>query len=66
MIASPVDSNEIVFMGSDGVSWITNDCGTTIQTLGINLNLKEFMYHPTERNWMLASSWNSCKNDKET
>ena len=30
MIASPVDSNEIVFMGTDGINWITTDCGVTI------------------------------------
>ncbi|KAL4482775.1 hypothetical protein ABPG72_022335 [Tetrahymena utriculariae] len=61
MIASPIDSNEIVFMGSDGINWITADCGVTIQALGINLNLREFMYHPTEKNWMLASSFNNCE-----
>lgn len=47
MFASPADSNEIVFIGTNGVNWITTDCGATISTLGINLNLREFMYHPT-------------------
>jgi hypothetical protein len=25
------------------------------------MNLKEFTFHPTEKNWILASSWTNCE-----
>lgn len=60
MIPSPVDPSEMVFIGSHGINWISYDCGTTIQALGINMNLKEFQFHPTDRMLMLAASWKEC------
>ncbi|EGR30448.1 hypothetical protein IMG5_131920 [Ichthyophthirius multifiliis] len=65
IMSSPINSNEIVFIGTQGINWITTDCGQTIKPLGANMNLKEFAFHPTERTWMLASSWSVCDNKNE-
>lgn len=65
ILANPIDQKEIVFIGTEGVSWISSDCGHTITTLGINQNLKEFMFHPVQRDWMLATSWSECGKEKD-
>ncbi|EGR32320.1 hypothetical protein IMG5_088080 [Ichthyophthirius multifiliis] len=65
MIASPINSNEIVFIGSQGINWISTDCGITVKSLGANMNLKEFAFHPVERTWMMASSWSTCDSNSQ-
>lgn len=50
-----------MFLGSEGINFITEDCGNTVKTYGKHKNFKEFMFHPKNRNWVLANSWKNCK-----
>lgn len=52
----------MTFLGSTGINYISEDCGNTIKSYGKDKYFREFYYHPTERNWVLAASWKSCKN----
>lgn len=57
---SPVDSELVFFLGVEGVNWYSEDCGKTIKAMNTGRNIKEFQFHPLERNWILASSFTSC------
>lgn len=62
---SIVDPNLVIFLGSEGIHWITEDCGNTIRSLGKGKSLREFIYHPVNPKWILASSWNNCYKNEE-
>lgn len=60
MLKSPVDSSVFIFLGVDGVNWITEDCGLTIRAMKIDRKLMEIQFHPYERSWILASALTTC------
>lgn len=60
MMQSPVDDALVVFIGSNGINWITDDCGANLRALNSGKKIHEFQYHPTERNWALAATWTDC------
>ncbi len=61
MIQNPVDPNLVIFLGSAGINWVTEDCGSTIKAINSGKNIKEFLFHPFERNWVLASAYTTCE-----
>jgi hypothetical protein len=73
MMQSPVDDSLVVFIGiilkyerymlfvgTHGINWITDDCGANIKGLNSGKKIHEFQFHPTERNWALAATWTDC------
>jgi len=60
MIQSPSDDDIVVFLGTTGINWVTEDCGANIRALNAGKFIQEFMFHPTQRSWALAASWTSC------
>ena len=60
MLQSPVDSSLVIFLGSAGINWVSEDCGTNIKAINSGRNIKEFIFHPSERNWVLASANTKC------
>lgn len=61
MIQSPVDKNMMIFLGTHGINWITEDCGRKIRALNHGRKIKEWIFHPTERTWGLASAFTLCE-----
>ena len=61
MIPSPVDKSLYIFLGTEGINWITTDCGKKIKAINHGRPINEFIFHPTERNWVLASAWTKCE-----
>ena len=61
MIQSPNDDQLVVFIGSNGINWISEDCGGNIKGLNSGKRIQEFLFHPTQRSWALAASWTSCE-----
>lgn len=57
LLPSPVDKNLVLFMGTHGINWITEDCGRKIKALNHGRKIHELVFHPTERNWLLASAY---------
>ena len=55
------DENTFIFIGDEGYSWYTQDCAETINLLAHGRNFSMIKYHPTHKNWILASSWNKCQ-----
>jgi len=51
----------VVFLGTEGVNWITEDCGSSFRALNQGRRIDEFQLHPTQRNWILASAWTLCE-----
>lgn len=64
MQKSPIDTSLIFFLGSNGIHWVTDDCGENFRALSYVKGFKDFLFHPTEKNWVLASSWTKCKDAK--
>ncbi len=60
MVPSPVDKKIMLFLGTKGVNWITEDCGGTVRALNTGRNIHELLFHPTESQWMLAAAWTNC------
>ena len=61
MHQSPIDQSLIVIIGTSGINWVTEDCGDSVQTLNDHSRpIQEFLFHPDERTWALASSWTTC------
>jgi len=46
--------------GTNGINWVSNDCGNNVRALNTGKRIHEFMYHPTQPQWALAASWTSC------
>ena len=61
MIPSPIDKNLYIFLGTEGINWITTDCGKKMKAINHGRPIHEFIFHPTERNWVLASAWTKCE-----
>jgi len=60
MIQSPTDDQLVVFVGTNGINWVSEDCGGNIKGLNSGKRIQEFLYHPTQRSWALAAAWTSC------
>ena len=60
LIKSPVDKNMVIFLGTHGINWITEDCGRKVKALNHGRKIQEFIFHPTERSWVLASAYTLC------
>ena len=63
LIRNPVDNRMFMFLGTSGVNWISEDCGNEVYVMETGRKLSNFMFHPFERNWLLASSWTECSKD---
>jgi len=58
---SPADNSLIFLMGSKGINWKSDDCGNTFKPLNNGRKIHEFTFHPTEKNWALASILTKCE-----
>ena len=65
MIQSPVDDNLVVLLGTNGVNWVTEDCGANIRALNAGKVIEEFKFHPHHRNHAIAASWTNCEKVEE-
>jgi Sortilin, neurotensin receptor 3, len=61
MVPSPVDPSLVLFLGTEGINWITQDCGTSIKAMNQGRRVEEIQFHPTEKTWMLAYAWTTCE-----
>jgi len=68
MMQSPIDNSLVVFTGTHGVNWVTEDCGANLRALNSGKKIHELKYHPSQRSWALAAGWTSCEDfdDGET
>ena len=60
MVQNPNDDDLMVFLGTSGINWISEDCGGNLRALNAGKVVQEFIFHPTRRDWALAASWTSC------
>lgn len=51
----------MIFLGTHGINWIGEECGGRIKALNHGRKIKEFIFHPTERNWGLATAFTLCE-----
>ena len=61
IIESPVDKTLLIFLGTQGINWIGEDCGRKVKALNHGRKIQEYVFHPTERNWGLASAFTLCE-----
>jgi hypothetical protein len=61
ILLSPVDKNLVIFLGTHGINWVSQDCGRNVKALNAGRKIQEFIFHPTERNWGLASAFTLCE-----
>jgi len=54
-------------IGTNGINWVTEDCGANLRALNSGKRIHELQYHPKQRSWALAAGWTSCQdfNDDE-
>ena len=50
----------MIFQGSKGVNWLSENCGDNVKAMDNGRPVNEFLFHPFERNWMLAAAWTIC------
>jgi photosystem II stability/assembly factor-like uncharacterized protein len=55
IVLSPVDNNLIFLIGQSGINWVSEDCGNNFKPLNNGRRISEFKFHPTQRNWAMAS-----------
>ena len=55
IVLSPVDNNLIFLIGQSGINWVSEDCGNNFKPLNNGRRISEFKFHPTHRNWAMAS-----------
>lgn len=51
----------MIFLGTHGINWIGEDCGRRVKALNHGRRIKEYIFHPTERDWGLASAYTLCE-----
>ena len=56
-----MDKSLLIFLGTEGFSWVVQNCGRSIKALFQGRPISEFIFHPTERNWGLASAFSLCE-----
>ena len=61
ILQSPADKTLLVFLGTQGINWVGEDCGRKITALNHGRRINEFIFHPTERGWGLASAYTLCE-----
>ena len=49
------------YLGTNGINWITEDCGNQVKAINSGTKIQEFNFHPTQKNWALAASWTVCE-----
>ncbi|CAD8155036.1 unnamed protein product [Paramecium octaurelia] len=64
LVPSPVDKQLILFTGTDQIAWISLDCGKTITAVNAGKQLREYQFHPLEKDWIIASAWKQCGSDE--
>jgi hypothetical protein len=47
MQQSPVDDSLIVFLGTHGINWVTEDCGANIRAFNSGKVIEEMLFHPS-------------------
>lgn len=58
---SPVDNSLLIILGTHGINWVGNDCTRKgIKALNHGRKIQEYVFHPTERAWGLASAFTLC------
>jgi hypothetical protein len=57
---SPADTDIVVFIGTEGVDWVSEDCGSLIRVFNTGKKIQEFVFHPFQKMWALAASWTTC------
>ena len=60
IIQNPKDKNLTIFLGTSGINYIGENCGNNITAINHGRRINEFIFHPTERNWALASAYTIC------
>lgn len=55
-VRHPIDQNAIVFMGTEGFNWYSDDCGQRVESLNHGRNVDEFIFHPMDSNLALAAA----------
>ena len=60
IVESPVDPNLVFLIGAAGVNWVSEDCGANFKPLNNGRKISELKFHPTQRNWAMASIFTSC------
>jgi hypothetical protein len=61
MSLSGVDNNLVIFLGTHGINWVSEDCGKTIKAFNHGRKIQELTFHPIERNWLLATAFTLCE-----
>ncbi len=51
---------KILLIGTHGINWVTEDCGSKLRGLNSGKKIHEFQFHPTEKQWALAATWTDC------
>ena len=60
IIQSPNDNNLLIFLGTKGINFIGENCGNNIKAINHGRRINEFIFHPIERNWALATAYTIC------
>lgn len=61
IVRSPVDKKLIIFLGTHGINWISENCGTNVKALNHGRKIEEYHFHPFERTWGLAAAFSLCE-----
>ena len=55
-----INSKKFIILGSNGINWVTEDCGANVRALNSGKRIHEFQFHPTEKYMALAATWTDC------
>lgn len=61
LILSPADSSLVFFIGTEGMNWVSEDCGENLKSLSGDRKIMDFKFHPTQREWALSSIYTECE-----
>eukprot|EP01022_Parablepharisma_sp_SALTPOND_P013690 TRINITY_DN183_c0_g1_i3.p1 TRINITY_DN183_c0_g1~~TRINITY_DN183_c0_g1_i3.p1 ORF type:complete len:882 (+),score=44.54 TRINITY_DN183_c0_g1_i3:646-3291(+) len=65
IMKSEADSKTLVFVGDKGVFWVSNNCGGKMKALSKEFLIAQIRMHPTEPNWILATTVQDCKDEDD-
>ena len=55
-----MDPSTLIILGTKGINWVAKDCGKSIIALNHGRKVNEYIPHPTEKDWGLATAFTIC------
>lgn len=66
IIQSQYLDNQLFFIGSNDISWVSSDCGISLKAYNYGEKISDVLFHPLNTDWVLATALSISNNNSQT